>query len=135
MKTYLDIALEDLKDARKCSENKQWRMAIFAYQQFAEKGAKSLLERINPNSKLLNSHNVASVLESYNTAHVCSYEGDCARYFTNFYIKTRYPVDDYIEVIEEYIERAEENAQVLYEFYKKEHEKLDKLEKQGMELS
>ena len=124
MSGYRDIALQDLEEANFSFENKRYRAAVFFYQQFAEKSAKALLEKKDPEHKLLKAHAVEKILESYDVAHKTSEIGDKARYLTGFYFDTRYPGDNYAEVTEAQAERAKKFSAGLDEYFKKELSKL-----------
>ena len=53
MSGYRSIALLDLEDAKFNFENERYRPAVFLFQQFAEKSAKALLEKKDPDHKQL----------------------------------------------------------------------------------
>ena len=106
MSGYRHIALQDLDEAHFNLENKRYRPAVFFFQQFAEKSAKALLEKTDPEHRLLKSHMVEKILEAYDETHKVSEIGDKARYLTGFYFDTRYPGDNYAEITEAQAVRA-----------------------------
>ena len=68
MGTFWELALEDYEQAVFCKDAGRNKFAVFHFQQFAEKGAKALLEKIDPAHKNLKSHRVESIHQpTYNT--------------------------------------------------------------------
>ena len=124
MNGYRDISLKDLDEGNFSLENKRYRSAVFFYQQYAEKSAKALLEKIEPEHKLLKSHSVEKILEAYDEGHKISEIGDKARYLTGFYFDTRYPGDNYTEITAAQAARAKEFAEALEEYFAAELETL-----------
>jgi len=126
MVDYRNIALMDLEDANFCFEHGRYRNATFLFQQFAEKSAKALLEKKDPEHKLLKSHTVEKILEAYSNAHATNEIGDKARYLTSFYFNTRYPGDNYSEISEAQAKRAKQFSEDLNEYFKAELEAISK---------
>jgi len=126
MNDYRSIALLDLADAEFCLEGGRYRLAVFHFQQFAEKSAKALLEKKNPRHEQLRSHVVESILQAYDETHATSEIGDRARYLTAFYFNTRYPGDNYAEVSEAQAKRAQQFAADLNVYFKTELDELKK---------
>ena len=126
MGNYRDIALLDLDEANFNFENKRYRPAVFFFQQFAEKSAKALLEKKDPEHKQLKSHAVEKILEAYDEAHKTGEIGDKARYLTGFYFDTRYPGDNFAEITEAQAIRAKEFSEDLNVYFKAELEALIK---------
>ena len=120
MKGYREIALLDLEEALFNLSNNRYRPAVFFFQQFAEKSAKALLEKIDPFHKLLKSHVIELILEAYDDAHKISDLGDKARYLTSFYFNARYPGDNYSEITEGQANRAKLFAGELEDYFKAE---------------
>ena len=127
MKTFWEIAVEDLDDALFCLEHKKFRMAVFNFQQFAEKGAKALLEKKDPKSAFLRSHFVEKVLAAYDVKHKVSDLADKANYLSSFYFDTRYPGDNYAEIIEEQAVKAHDCAMCLKSYYESELERIQSM--------
>ena len=127
MSGYRDIALRDLEEAEFSFKNERYRAAVFFFQQFAAKSAKALLEKKDPEHKLLKSHMVERILEGYDEAHKTSEIGDKARYLTSFYYDTRYPGDNYSEATKAQAERAKKFSAELNEYFKAELDKLQVL--------
>ena len=127
MSDYRSIALLDLDDAIFCYENKKYRMAVFHFQQFAEKSAKALLEKKDPVHRQLKSHTVENILEAYDETHKVSEIGDKARYLTSFYFTTRYPGDNFAEISEAQAVRAKKFSEDLDVYFKSELETLKKI--------
>jgi len=125
MNRYREIALQDLEDAIFSLTNKRYRMAVFCFQQFAEKSAKALLEKKDPESRYLKSHAIELVLAAYDSTHQVSDIGDKARYLTSFYFNTRYPGDNYAEISEAQAEKAHKLAMELNHYFNAELERLD----------
>ena len=123
---YRCIALLDLEEANFNFENKRYRPAVFFFQQFAEKSAKALLEKKDPEHKQLKSHAIEKILEAYDEAHKISETGDKARYLTGFYFDTRYPGDNFTEITEAQAIRAKEFSNDLNVYFKAELEALAK---------
>ena len=126
MGNYRDIALLDLDEANFNFENKRYRPAVFFFQQFAEKSAKALLEKKDPEHKQLKSHAVEKILEAYDDTHKTSEIGDKARYLTGFYFDTRYPGDNFSEITEAQAIRAKKFSEDLNVYFKAELEALIK---------
>jgi len=125
----------DLEDATFCLDNKKYRLAVFHFQQFAEKSAKALLEKKDPEHKQLKSHAVENILEAYDEAHATSQIGDKARYLTSFYFNTRYPGDNFKEITETQAKRAKQFAEDLDAYFIAELEALIKVASgAGLEL-
>jgi len=127
METYWGIALEDYENAIFAKDASKNKMAVFYFQQFAEKGAKALLEKIDPEHTFLKSHRVENILAAYDKNHRCGELSDKARYLTSFYFDTRYPGDNYVAVIDDIqMECALRYANALKEYFENELEKLEK---------
>ncbi|MCL2404404.1 MAG: HEPN domain-containing protein [Defluviitaleaceae bacterium] len=126
MADYRSIALLDLDDAIFTYENKRYRTAVFHFHQFAEKSAKALLVKKYPEHKLLKSHAVEKILESYDEAHTTSEIGDKARYLTGFYFNTRYPGDNFTEITEAQAKKAKQLCEELEKYFVSELEMLIK---------
>lgn len=120
MKGYRDIALHDLEEAQFNFTNRRFQSAVFFYQQFAEKSAKALLEKKDPEHKLLKSHVIEKILEAYDEEHKTSEIGDKARYLTGFYFDTRYPGDNYSEITEAQAKKAKALSDDLEKYFKAE---------------
>ena len=121
MESYWKIALEDYELAVFCKSHEKFRGAVFHFQQFAEKGAKHLLEQIHPKHKVLRVHNIDLILEAYNNTEEMSELISKGSYLTSFYFNTRYPGDNYIDEINKVqVERAEEYANCLKSYYEAE---------------
>ncbi|MCL2378750.1 MAG: HEPN domain-containing protein [Defluviitaleaceae bacterium] len=120
MSDYRSIAQLDLEDAEFCFANGRYRLAVFHFQQFAEKSAKALLEKKDPGHKQLKSHVVESILEAYDETHATSEIGDKARYLTGFYFNTRYPGDNYTKISEARAKRAKQFSADLDVYFKAE---------------
>ena len=69
MGTFWNIAQEDYEQALFCKSAGKNKYAVYHFQQFAEKGAKALLEKIDPEHKNLKSHRVETVISSYDSKH------------------------------------------------------------------
>jgi len=125
MATYWEIAKEDWDDAVASMEINRYRPAVFYFQQFAEKGAKALLSRKDSYHNALKSHRIDTILAAYDRKHKCGDLEDKSVYLSNFYFDTRYPGDNYAEVIEAQVIKAHRYAQDLRKYYETELEKLD----------
>ena len=126
MGSYRDISLLDLDEAMFNLENKRYRPAVFFFQQFAEKSAKALLEKKDPEHRQLKSHAVEKILEAYDDVHKTSEIGDKARYLTGFYFDTRYPGDNFTEITKTQAIRAKAFSDDLNVYFKAELEALIK---------
>jgi len=125
MSEFRRIALQDLEEALFNMQHKRYRSAVFFFQQFAEKSAKALLEKKDSESRLLKSHAAESILAAYDEQHKVSDLGDKARYLTSFYFNTRYPGDNYAEVVEEQVIKAHKFAMELDDYFVSELELLN----------
>jgi len=126
MGTFWDIALEDYEQAIFCKNAGKNKYAVYHFQQFAEKGAKALLEKIDPDHKSLKVHRVEAVIASYDNKHRSGELSDKARYLTSFYFDTRYPGDNYASDIDDtQVENALCYANILKEYYEGELLKLE----------
>ena len=126
MGTFRKIALSDLDDALFSMQNGRNRLAVYCFQQFAEKSAKALLEKKDPESKWLKSHAVEKIMEAYDPIHKTSDLADKARYLTGFYFDTRYPGDNYSEIVEAQVLKAHVFATDLDVYFTSELEFLEK---------
>ena len=124
MSGYRHIALLDLDDANFNFENKRYRTAVFHFQQFAEKSAKALLQKKDPEHRQLKSHAVEKILEAYDEEHKTSEIGDKARYLTGFYFDSRYPGDNFTGISEAQAKRAKKFSEDLDAYFKTELEAL-----------
>ena len=124
MSDYRKIALLDLEEAIFSYNNKRYRSAAFFFQQFAEKSAKALLHKKDPEHRQLKSHAVEKILEAYDEAHKVSEIGDKARYLTGFNFIVRNPGDDFMEVSKAQAERAKNFSEDLDLYFKAELEAL-----------
>jgi len=126
MGTFWDIALEDYEQALFCKNAGKNKYAVYHFQQFAEKGSKALLEKIDPEHRNLKSHRVETVIASYDNTHRSGELSDKARYLTSFYFDTRYPGDNYVEDIDDLqLENALLYANILKKYYEEELQKLE----------
>jgi len=126
MGTYWSIALEDYEQALFCRDSGKNKYAVYHFQQFAEKGAKALLEKIDPEHKNLKSLRAETVIASYDNKHRSGDLSDKARYLTSFYFDTRYPGDNYVDDIDDtQVENALLYADILKGYYEKELKKLE----------
>ena len=127
MGTYWEIAMEDYEQALFCKTAGKNKYAVYHFQQFAEKGAKALLEKIEPEHRHLKSHRVETIIASYDKAHRSGDLSDKARYLTTFYYDTRYPGDNYAEDVDDLqVKNALLYADILKEYYVTELAELDK---------
>ena len=120
MSGYREIALSDLDDAIFNLKHGRYRLAVYCFQQYAEKSAKALLEKTNPLNRMMNSHVIERVLEAYDDAHKTSDIADKARYLTGFYFNTRYPGDNYAEISQAQAQKAYAFAMELEVYFKAE---------------
>jgi HEPN domain-containing protein len=127
MNNYWIVAQNDLQEALFNMEHEHFRSAVYYFQQFAEKGAKSLLEKRDPHHIQMSSHNVEYILAAYDAVHKTSDISDKARYLTSFYYNTRYPGDNYTDVEKPQAHKAHEFALVLHEYYLTELATLEKV--------
>lgn len=127
MKTYWEVALEDLEEAEFNLLHKHYRSAVFYLQQFAEKGAKALLEKKDPGHRDMRSHAVENVLIAYDEGHKVSDTADKARYLTGFYFNSRYPGDNYADITEAQAQKAHRLALELRGYYESELVKLKEI--------
>jgi HEPN domain-containing protein len=128
MATYWDIAKEDLEHAVFLMEAKRNKYAVLSFQQFAEKGAKALLEKKDSAHKALRSHQIETIIVAYDVNHSFGEISDKARYLTSFYFDSRYPGDNYVEEITDaQVEHAFECASRLNVYYQAEWVKVKKL--------
>jgi len=129
METYWSLALMDLEEAQFLHQQKRWRTSIFFYQQFVEKGAKSLLEKVDSEHILLKrTHNPQLVLGAIDNSYSYNEIGEKSAYFNKFYINSRYPGDTYVEVVEEAVNRGLEIALELKIFFEEQHSLLKSYE-------
>jgi len=80
MGTFRDIALNDLDDALFSMQHGRNRLAVYCFQQFAEKSAKALLEKKDPESKWLKSHAIESTAVAIDTLPKVELTEDCEDY-------------------------------------------------------
>ena len=118
MGTYWEIALEDYDQGLFCKAAGKNKYAVYHLQQFAEKGAKALLEKIDPEHKNLKSHRVETIIATYDQRHRSGDISDKARYLTSFYFDTRYPGDNYMGDIDDaQVDNALLYANILKTYY------------------
>ena len=128
MGTFWEIALEDYEQAVFCKNAGKNKYAVYHFQQFAEKGAKALLEKIDPEHKNLKSHRVETIIASYDNKHRSGELSDKARYLTSFYYDTRYPGDNYADIIDDVqAENALLYSDILKEYFVNEFKKIEEL--------
>jgi len=127
MATYWKIAKDDWDEAIFNMEHGRHRSAVFYFQQFAEKGAKTLLEKKDSLHNALKSHRVDTILTAYNQHFAVGDFKDMALYLSSFYFDTRYPGDNYSDVIEIQVVQAYKYAKKLRQYYEAELIRLDKL--------
>jgi HEPN domain-containing protein len=120
MGDYWTIAQDDLQEALFNMGHEHYRSAVYYFQQFAEKGAKALLEKKDPNHIQMRSHNVENILAAYDTIHKVSDLSDKARYITGFYFNTRYPGDNYTDINKAQAEKAYSFVIILNDYFKSE---------------
>ena len=128
MGTFWEIALEDYEQAVFCKNAGKNKYAVYHFQQFAEKGAKALLEKIDTEHRNLKSHRVETIIASYDSKHRSGELSDKARYLTSFYYDTRYPGDNYADEIDDtQVENALLYADILKEYFIDEFKKIEEL--------
>jgi len=120
MATYKDISLLDFESAKRCLEIKDYRIAAYLFQQFAEKGAKVLLAAKDPHHKQMKSRLVEEILKAYDIQRAASDISIKAKYLSGFYFNTRYPGDNYEEIVQAQAEKAYEFAKEIRAFYEAE---------------
>ena len=127
MSTYRSVSQQDFQEAELVLKHRIYRTAVYLFQQFAEKGAKSLLEKKDPTHKSMRSHRVEDILAAYDEAHKISGLSDMARYLTSFYFNTRYPGDNYSDVTEAQAQKAHQSALELKKYFDAELDRLDQM--------
>ena len=125
MASYKEISAQDFEEAEFSMKHGRYRPAVYYFQQFAEKGAKSLLEKRDPSHKAMRSHIAEDILAAYDEEHKVSDISDKARYLTGFYFNTRYPGDNYMEVSEAQAKKAYKFAIELRKYFEAEMTKLE----------
>ena len=127
MSTYKAISLQDLDDAEFNLRHQRYRTAAFHFQQFAEKGAKALLEKKNVSHKAMRSHRTEDILAAYDEVHKTSDIADKARYLTSFDFNARYAGDYYSDITEAQAQKAHRFALDLKAYFDFEWDKLNAL--------
>ncbi|MCL2168510.1 MAG: HEPN domain-containing protein [Defluviitaleaceae bacterium] len=120
-RTYWDIALNALDDAMFGLENERYCLAALHFHRFAEKGAKALLAKTDPQHSLLQSPAIGLILLAYDPEGY-SKNGvmDGAGYLTTLYFGTQSPGIGYIELTKEHAETARRFALQLRQYFEAE---------------
>ena len=126
MKTYREIALQNFNEALFSLENSMYSVAAYLFQQYAEKSAKALLEKKDPENKFLKSHVIESILAAYDPINKTGENADKSRYLTSLYFNTSYPGDYYFDAEEVHVKQAHAYAMDLEVYFKAELERLEK---------
>ena len=133
MGTFWEIAMEDYEHALFCKQAGKNKYAVYHFQQFAEKGAKALLEKIDPAHKNLKSHRVETIIATYDSQHRSGDLSDKARYLTSFYFDTQYPGDNYVgDIDNQQAEHAHAYADILKSYYQDELKKIESATPHGV---
>lgn len=74
----------------------------------------------------LKSRRIDTILVAYDKQHQYSDHRDKGLYLSSFYFDTRYPRDNYTEIVEEQVEKAYRYASDLKQYFETELEKLNK---------
>jgi HEPN domain-containing protein len=122
MAGYKEIAQQDFDSAVRCFDIGDYRIAVYLFQQFAEKGAKALLAFKEPDSRQMKPHLVEEILKAYDIEHAASDLSVKAKYLSGFYFNTRYPGYNYAEIVKAQADKAYEFAKELKEYYYAEQE-------------
>jgi len=131
MKTYWDVALDDYSGACANVEINQYRVAVYLFQQFAEKGAKYLLECRDPKHEKLRSHKIEEILSAYDNSIKAEEMHVWAVYLSSFYFNTRYPGDNYADIEEPQVARARKYADEFMAYYEQEIGKMKNIDISG----